>query len=274
MRDFLNGLDDLHEYLRFSYPKMCPPSFFCENETPDGMIMHYTTKRRGYLPYVIGQLCAVGKIYMKELKIEILKEDYTNLGVHVVLELNFDNREFYKSRRPSIITESFHLTGSAFISIFPFCIVFDKELTIVTVGTKMDDVLPDLKGRKLDHAFTHRKPRNIILSWNSVSGWEHCHGNCCHGYYPSVYDLLICSFKAITKCVSIFLNIFSPFLQILMHTNCSFELISIDLVMRPHIKGTESPTMQYTDAPPNLRLKGQMMLTPSRDFIMFLCSPV
>ena len=33
MRDFLNGLDNLHEYLRFSYPKLKPPSFFCENET-------------------------------------------------------------------------------------------------------------------------------------------------------------------------------------------------------------------------------------------------
>ncbi|CAG5128641.1 unnamed protein product [Candidula unifasciata] len=30
MRDFLNGLDNLHEYLRFSYPKLKPPSFFLE----------------------------------------------------------------------------------------------------------------------------------------------------------------------------------------------------------------------------------------------------
>ena len=36
MSDFLNGLDNLHEYLRMSYPRMRPPSFFCDNETKDG----------------------------------------------------------------------------------------------------------------------------------------------------------------------------------------------------------------------------------------------
>ena len=30
MRDFLNGLDNLHEYMRFSYQKLKPPSFFVE----------------------------------------------------------------------------------------------------------------------------------------------------------------------------------------------------------------------------------------------------
>ena len=30
MRDFLNGLDNLHEYMRFSYTKLKPPSFFVE----------------------------------------------------------------------------------------------------------------------------------------------------------------------------------------------------------------------------------------------------
>ena len=51
MRDFLNGLDNLHEYLRFSYPKLKPPSFFVENETKSGLTLHYRTRRRGYLHY-------------------------------------------------------------------------------------------------------------------------------------------------------------------------------------------------------------------------------
>ena len=39
VRDFLNGLDNLHEYLKFSYPRMRAPSFICENETREGW--HY-----------------------------------------------------------------------------------------------------------------------------------------------------------------------------------------------------------------------------------------
>lgn len=41
VRDFLNGLDNLHEYLKFSYPRMRAPSFICENETRQGQLQSY-----------------------------------------------------------------------------------------------------------------------------------------------------------------------------------------------------------------------------------------
>ena len=59
MRDFLNGLDNLHAYLRTSYPKMRTPSFFVDNETAHGLTLHYRSKRKGYLHYVMGQIKAV-----------------------------------------------------------------------------------------------------------------------------------------------------------------------------------------------------------------------
>ena len=43
--DFLNGLDNLHECLKFSYPKLQPPSYFCDNETENGFFLHYMSKR-------------------------------------------------------------------------------------------------------------------------------------------------------------------------------------------------------------------------------------
>lgn len=55
MRDFLNGLDNLHEYLKFSYPKMKAPSFFCEDESSTGLTLHYRSTRRGYLWYTVGE---------------------------------------------------------------------------------------------------------------------------------------------------------------------------------------------------------------------------
>ncbi len=63
LRDFLSGLDNLHEYLRFSYPKLKPPSFFCENENQNGLTLHYRSKRRGFIYYVMGQINQVGPIY-------------------------------------------------------------------------------------------------------------------------------------------------------------------------------------------------------------------
>lgn len=101
VRDFVNGLDNLHEYLRFSYPKVQPPTFFCQEESATGVTLHYRSaancrkrrrrveivgegkqrgswgikrsvassspfvtrrsKRKGYLHYAMGQLRQMGK---------------------------------------------------------------------------------------------------------------------------------------------------------------------------------------------------------------------
>ena len=65
LRDFLNGLDNLHEYLRFTYPRMKPPSFFCADECSTGLTLHYRSKRKGYVHYVIGQIQSVAMRYYK-----------------------------------------------------------------------------------------------------------------------------------------------------------------------------------------------------------------
>uniref|UniRef100_A0A8C2ZYI3 guanylate cyclase n=1 Tax=Cyclopterus lumpus TaxID=8103 RepID=A0A8C2ZYI3_CYCLU len=46
VRDFVNGLDNLHEYLRFSYPKVQPPTFFCQEESATGVTLHYRSETR------------------------------------------------------------------------------------------------------------------------------------------------------------------------------------------------------------------------------------
>lgn len=59
MRDFLNGLDNLHEYMRYTYPRMRPPSFYVEKETAHGLTLHYRSRRRGFVHYVVGQITEV-----------------------------------------------------------------------------------------------------------------------------------------------------------------------------------------------------------------------
>lgn len=59
MRDFLNGLDNLHEYMRYTYPRMRPPSFYVERETANGLTLHYRSRRRGFVHYVMGQITEV-----------------------------------------------------------------------------------------------------------------------------------------------------------------------------------------------------------------------
>lgn len=98
-RDFLNGIDNLHETMRFSYPKMLSPSFFVEQEDKNGCILHYRSKRVGFTHYVIGQLKRCGKkFYDVDVQIEIRKKEVRDNGCHVVFRLNFNNYAYLPKR--------------------------------------------------------------------------------------------------------------------------------------------------------------------------------
>lgn len=177
LRDFLNGLDDLHEYLRFSYPKMRPPSFFCECETVSGLKLHYTTKRSGYLHYVIGQLVTVGRIYGKEVEVVLLSEEISESGTyHIVLDLKFDNVEFLKEEQIAVEQKQFSVDSQMFLQVFPFCLVLDRKLIIQETGIKICHVLPPLIGQCLVDCFTIRKPMLDGVSWKEVG--VVCTGGC------------------------------------------------------------------------------------------------
>lgn len=126
MRDFLNGLDNLHEYLKFSYPRMKAPSFICENETKQGLTLHYRSKRRGFVYYTMGQIREVARhFYHKEMHIELVREEILFDTVHVTFQLTFDNRAFTQASM-AMIREERHLpiSASVLFEIFPFCMVF------------------------------------------------------------------------------------------------------------------------------------------------------
>ena len=170
LRDFLNGLDDLHEYLRFSYPKMLPPSFVCADETPEGMLLHYTTTRKGFLNYVIGQLVTVGKIYGKEVEVSMEQEETNGSETHYILSLKFDNTAMLTERTNSMLgSADFSISSKSFFRIFPFSFAFTDDLVIRKVGNMMQEVLPDLFGQALDQAFRLRKPVFGRLTWKNVS---------------------------------------------------------------------------------------------------------
>lgn len=170
MRDFFNGLVDLHEYLRFSYPHMSPPSFFCSDETPNGLYLHYITKRKGFLCYVMGQIKVIGKIYGKEVEINLMTKEETESEVHFVLDLKFDNVEMLRVKRPSVTGfADFHIDSTTFFDVFPFSFVFSEDMVIRKVGNKLHDVLPGLFGDVLNHAFTLQKPYLGQLDWENVS---------------------------------------------------------------------------------------------------------
>ncbi|KAH8385078.1 hypothetical protein KR200_003025 [Drosophila serrata] len=160
MRDFLNGLDNLHEYLKFSYPRMRAPSFICENETKQGLTLHYRSKRRGFVYYTMGQIREVARyFYHKEMHIELVREEILFDTVHVTFQLTFDNRAFTLASL-AMTREEKHLPISAHVlfEIFPFCMVFGSDMIVRSIGNSLMVILPELLGKKITAWFDLVRP--------------------------------------------------------------------------------------------------------------------
>lgn len=93
-RDFFVNLDNLHDYLKFTFPRckqkifsfrcqflfdrMKAPSFFIAEESVEGVTMEYRSKRRGFQFYVQGQIKELSKNFaneIKKLEIELKKQE-------------------------------------------------------------------------------------------------------------------------------------------------------------------------------------------------------
>ncbi len=161
LTDFLNGLDNLHDYLRFTYPKMRSPSFFCEDESESGMTLHYRSKRKGYLYYVIGQVKTVAQnFYDTPITIEIINENETPTLTHITMKLYFNNTAFQEEDATVYATEELGMPLSYDIlyEVFPFHIVFNRNLQITNIGASLWAAMPQCVGQAIDEMFILSRP--------------------------------------------------------------------------------------------------------------------
>lgn len=171
LRDFLSGLDNLHEYLRFSYTKLKPPSFFVEDEGPDGLTLHYRTRRKGFLYYVIGQIQAVGQIfYNTPVDVTVISEDESLDLYLVILRLKFQNTAYRAASREELgdSVSSMEIHSDVFFDVFPFHVVFDGAMIISHVGVGLGSVMPGVVGNAVDEMFQLVRPL-VEFIWDNVS---------------------------------------------------------------------------------------------------------
>ncbi|XP_033948239.1 soluble guanylate cyclase 88E-like isoform X2 [Pseudochaenichthys georgianus] len=169
VRDFVNGLDNLHEYLRFSYPKVQPPTFFCQEESATGVTLHYRSKRKGYLHYAMGQLRQMGKqFYDTDIHVEVLSEQMLGDYSHVTMRLNFDNSAYrYIMKEDEEEQDILPIASDFFFEVFPFNIVFRQDMVVHNVGSGLSTVFPDLDGKKITDAFLLARPL-VEFTWNMI----------------------------------------------------------------------------------------------------------
>ncbi|CAH1958014.1 unnamed protein product [Acanthoscelides obtectus] len=235
MRDFLNGLDNLHEYLKFSYPRMRAPSFICENETKQGLTLHYRSKRRGFVYYTMGQIKEVARhFYHKEMKIELVREELLFDMVHVTFQLTFDNRAFTLASL-AMTREEKHLpiSASVLFEIFPFCIVFGSDMLVRSIGNSLMVILPDLVGKKITNWFDLVRP---LISFK----------------FGSILNRTNNIFELVT-------------VEPILNDNPPAECRRHDVALSDEMELSEDR---------NLRLKGQMIYMDNWKMMMYLGTPV
>ncbi|XP_078062073.1 soluble guanylate cyclase 88E-like [Mustelus asterias] len=170
VRDFINELDNLHEYFRFSFPKVQPPSFCVEEECETSLTLHYRSTRKGFTQFVKGQLSQVGRqFYNTDIEVEILTKEETEKMTYVVYKMNFDNAAF-KHRTPQLKAapgyEKLPMKKGIIFDMFPFSMIFRRDMTMYRIGEGLKEVFSELQGKKVDDEFILVRPM-LEFNWDN-----------------------------------------------------------------------------------------------------------
>lgn len=253
LRDFLIGIDNLHEYMRFGYPKLQSPSFFCEEETSSGLTLHYLSKRKGFMFYVVGQVMEIASsFYNLDVDIKILSNEIKNNTTHCVYRLGFDNSG-YKPPGPDLSIE--HKRGidvEVFFNIFPFSFVLSYDLTINMAGHGLVSTVGNrVIGNDIRELFTMRRPK-AEFTWETFMTRR-------------VSFELVCTLPTLRHPTAV--NFVVP--------QSSFDCQNENAQLCP-LFSTDNG--KYSSTPgsgvPQLHLRGIMKYIKSWNKIVYICSPI
>merc|ERR1719305_1427974 len=172
-RDFFVNLDNLHDYLKFTFQRMKAPSFFIAEETPDGMLMEYRSKRRGFQYYVQGQVKEISKNFaleIKKLEIQLKKQEVVFDTVVNTFEMKFEN-EGFKQMMPAKEARkdaSMPIRAATLFEMFPFCLLFNPEMNVTMLGIALRMIIPKIIGEGLSSWFELVKPL-VEFKWDVIN---------------------------------------------------------------------------------------------------------
>ena len=205
----MSNLDALHDHLSYTYPNMLAPSFRCDPVGNDShtMLLHYYSARKGFEYVVIGIVKAVAKdFHGTNVTLEIIQREELEryggkLQHHVVFKAieeklclakdETSNVALKKGRKKSLFHDSstlsmglddcsmipktkvWPITPEVFGCSFPFHLIFDANLEIVSVGKALKRLLPSLKpkGAHITEYFAITRPQ-IPFAYDTIRSFE------------------------------------------------------------------------------------------------------
>ncbi|CAH8559944.1 unnamed protein product [Dicrocoelium dendriticum] len=133
---FLRNLDDIHEPMRFSYPRLRAPSFSVLYESPSLIRFLYSSKRTGFDHYVRGQLVNLAKsLFDINIFIKIVSKKKDGPVYHVTYEITHDGKGWEMPEDLQLSRELHNLgttmRGSEFFKLSSFYLLLDRQLRLV-----------------------------------------------------------------------------------------------------------------------------------------------
>ncbi|XP_014204890.1 guanylate cyclase soluble subunit beta-1 isoform X2 [Copidosoma floridanum] len=148
-RDFLQNLDALHDHLGTLYPGMRAPSFRCTERPEDGaLILHYYSDRPGLEHIVIGIVKTVAKkLHNTDVEMKILKTKDDDCD-HVQFLITEQSGPGIDTNPMTADLECLSVepkvSPATFCRVFPFHLMFDRDLTIAQTGCTITRVMPQV----------------------------------------------------------------------------------------------------------------------------------
>merc|ERR1719394_2272309 len=171
-RDFFVNLDNLHDYLKFTFPRMKAPSFFIAEENETGMTMEYRSKRRGFQFYVQGQIKELSKNFATEIKkldIELKKQEVIFDTVVTYYELKFENQGYITKleNEAKRKVDAMPIKASIIFEMFPFCILYNSNMEVTILGSALRQILSKNVGQGLGSFWELVKPL-VEFKWEVI----------------------------------------------------------------------------------------------------------
>ena len=121
------------------------------------------------MSYVIGQLEDMA-MYLFDVKLSVKIESLEEAaeGTHAILQLAFHNEVEERKVSTGVSGLCPMISSELILQMFPFHMLFRKDLVTFGIGESLIKVLPDLNGKNLADKFDLIRPA-IALSWDNVS---------------------------------------------------------------------------------------------------------
>ncbi|XP_063990825.1 uncharacterized protein LOC135169589 [Diachasmimorpha longicaudata] len=176
--EFLQGVDNIHMQMRFTYPNMKSPSMYITHVDPHGVVLVYTSTRKGFTQYFMGQLFQIAKdLYETSLDIRVLETSDDQPGVRRVMvkfRIDFDNRDYIAKVnriRTSVGPELSPVSGTLLLKLFPFGIVVNPEMKLLGAGEKLLEAWGgscSILNKHISEVFRLRRPTGVTFTWANV----------------------------------------------------------------------------------------------------------